>query len=82
MELVKETEYLKFYKCPKGSNLKTDRFHIKDKNKDDLLVVISWHGPWRKYTAMFNGVAIFDTKCLKDIINFIDELMAERKNKK
>ncbi len=44
-------------------------------NKDgDILGVVHFYRPWKK--VVFEGwpEAVFDTSCLKDIINFMEQL--------
>lgn len=55
---------------------KTLVYSIKSKDGDEL-ARIEWHGAWRKYVFAIGGI-IFDSKCLTDIVNFLDDIMRDR----
>lgn len=57
---------------------KTKVFSVKSK-QGDLLGKITWFSNWRKYTFWPEHSTIFDTKCLLEIVSFIDGLMERRK---
>lgn len=73
-EPVYETQYLRFYRYHPQSR-KTPIFYIRPV-KDDftLLGAVKWYGPFRKYAFYPEDGTVYDTKCLEDIINFINEL--------
>ena len=71
-----ESKFLDFQEIP-NEGKKTKRFLVTDKIGDQL-GMISWSGPWRKYVYHTTN-ALYDTKCLLDIVKFIDLLMEERK---
>lgn len=50
-------------------------------NSGVKLGYIKWFPPWRKYAYHPITATIFDSKCLKQIAGYMDELMAERKQK-
>jgi hypothetical protein len=63
------------------SKTKTKQFEIKNKSGSGLGYV-KWYAPWRKYcffTSDDLSGLVFDVGCLTDICNFINKLMAERK---
>ena len=71
------TEFLMFIKC-KFSHKKT--FNITVKNRDfEVLGKIYWHNHWRRYIFEPKAKIVFDSKCLKDITKYIDDLMEDRK---
>lgn len=75
-----KTEYLDFTIYKKGE--KTNIYDVKAKDGCPL-GSISWYGRWRKYVFRPNMQTLFDTKCLHEIIKFIDDEMHRRKiNKK
>ena len=50
--------------------------------KDDHRIVlghIQWFGRWRKYAFFPFSETVYETQCLTDIVNFLNELMDERK---
>lgn len=69
-------KYLKFKEVP-NEGKKTKRFIILNL-QGETLGSIYWKGSWRKY-IYFTIKAEYDTKCLTEIINFINNLMNERK---
>lgn len=79
-----QSEFLDFEVCVlrlSDINKKTKIYTVKNKSNGGTLGWIKWYGPWRKY--VFNTeCAIFDVKCLTDIIAFISGLMEERKNER
>jgi len=60
---------------------KTKQFAVKNKTSDFILGYVKWYGPWRKY-CFFTDLSeiVFDVGCLTEICDFINKLMAERKN--
>lgn len=45
------------------------------------LGVIQWHSYWRKY-AFFPCNSLFESQCLRDIADFLDDAMKEHRSKK
>ena len=49
-------------------------------SKGDLrLGEIEWYAAWRRYCFFPHGSTLFDSSCLKEIVDFIDSAMAARK---
>ena len=71
-----ESKYLLFDKHI-VANRKTPIYEIKNKNTQDSLGFIYFNPAWRKYVFQSNPDTIFDTSCLTDIIDFIQEIQAE-----
>ena len=44
-----------------------------------VLGTIKWYGPWRKYSFFPTPTTLFEPTCLREIADFIDKAMAERK---
>lgn len=61
---------------------KTNVYVVIANDRDILLGEIRWYASWRKYTFMPEPNTVYETKCLSDIIEFIDYLMNERKKRK
>jgi len=77
-----EGKYIKFEKIPKAPNRKTNIYKVITKyDNPEILGSIEWFSRWHKYAFFPCQNTVFETICLNDIINFIDELMEERKNK-
>lgn len=75
--LLKQTKYLNFTQI--GNTDKTKIIGVGN-NSGVKLGMIKWVGSWRKYCFMPFENLQFDTTCLSDIVEFINELMNERKN--
>lgn len=73
-------KWIDFEKIP--SSKKTDTFRITAKEGGHLLGEIKWYTPWRKYSLFPAPNTLYETKCLKDIIEFIEDLMSVCKTQK
>jgi len=72
------SKYLKFKQVPyKG---KTKRFEVISKNYGHSLGRISWYGAWRQYVFSPAFETCYSKDCLKDIEDFLNNLMIERKH--
>lgn len=71
-------EYLMFRELNyKG---KTKKFAVVSKNnQDDIIAKILWDCGWRRYILDADEKTKWSSECLKQITNFIDKLMEERK---
>ena len=57
---------------------KTWVYEINSKSSGESLGYVKWYGPWRQYWfEPYN--AGFNSGCLKDITQFLDDLMEERR---
>lgn len=54
---------------------KTNVYEVCNKKNGYYLGEIKWHGPWRQYCFFPDGGTLYERKCLKAIVDFIDELM-------
>lgn len=79
MEILKETEYLKFIVVPQRS--KTKIIDIINIRHDEVIGEIKWFGRWRQYCFYPNDNTIWNKTCLDDVQEVIYILMNERKNK-
>ena len=76
-----ESKYLKYVEI--NNTGKTKKFEIYNKNSNELLGKVYWYAHWRKYIfSPSPKELIFDVTCMFDIINFIDNLMEERRKAK
>ncbi len=81
MEILKtEYEYLIFVEMPSAG--KTSRYSCRNKKHNEQLGVIKWDGGWRQYVYLDTTPAKYSAGCLKDIGDFIKQLMEERKDNK
>lgn len=73
------SKYLEFKQVPyKG---KTKRFEVISKNNGYSLGRIMWYSNWRQYTFQPGFPTVWNKDCLKDIGDFLNNLMIERKFK-
>lgn len=70
------SKYLEFHKS--GWTGKTDIYEILSKKSGDILGRIKWYGPWRQYCFFPTAQTVFNNGCMKDIIDFIDNLMRQK----
>ena len=79
MKTLLITEYLNYVEI--SNTGKTSKIGVGN-NSGHKLGIISWYAPWRRYVFSANEAnLVFDSKCLKDITAFIDDLMDKRKEK-
>jgi len=60
----------------------TKVFKCMNSEYGSFLGTVKWYGAFRKYSFFPNDNIVFETQCLKDIANFLDCLMIERKIQK
>ncbi len=70
------SEYLEFY-IVKDTG-KTQVYSVDSKRSGARLAVIKWYGPWRQYTLWPERDTIWNSACLRDVNNFIAQLMGAR----
>lgn len=58
---------------------KTKKFGIITKETHECIGEIKWYGRWRKYSFFPEPNTVYETDCLTDIVNFIKDLMYDRK---
>lgn len=69
---------------------KTKVWGVFDNKDVKLMAVIKWYGPWRRYCLfpenfLIPGLSLgnfYDINCLRDIVNFMEEITRRHKNKK
>ena len=72
------TEFLTFVKY-KHKNKKTFEIEVENKNFE-VLGEIKWSTGWRRYIFYPCTGTFYDSKCFKDITEYLDTLMEDRKN--
>ncbi len=75
-----ESKWLIFVEVNVGET-KTKKFEVYNKEYNELLGRIKWYGAWRQYAFMPESKKelVFEKTCLKDISEFLNNLMNERK---
>lgn len=76
MTLLRQTKYLNFTELP--STGKTKIIGIGN-NSGQKLAYVKWSASWRRYVFLPFPDTQFDTVCLGEIVDFIKQLMEERK---
>ena len=72
------SEYLIFKQIPYDG--KTKRFDVISKLHGNILGRVSWYSSWRQYAFSPSFSTIWNNNCLKEMINFLEQLMKEYKN--
>lgn len=49
------------------------------KSRGDVIATIQWYSPWRKYALFPRKETVWEATCLKEMMAFLEQLMAERK---
>lgn len=75
-----EYEYIYFSDIT-HKTAKTKRFFINSNESHFCLGEVKWYGAWRKYCFFPTPNSVFETKCLSDIILFLNGLQNEWKAK-
>lgn len=80
--IIKQTEFMTFKLASLSETGKTKRITVHNKKSDGCLGFIYWYPPFRKYVFQPNpqSAIVFDSKCLNDIKEFLEELMKEHKS--
>lgn len=77
-----DSEMKKFIFFRKFKHINKKTFEIDVETRDgEILGEIKWHGAWWKYVFHPEKNCLFDSSCLKDIIEYINQLMEARKQK-
>lgn len=71
------SKYLEFKQVPYEG--KTKRFEIISKSQSVDLGIIKWNSNWRQYCFYPSDQTLWSRDCLKDIQDFLNNLMEERK---
>lgn len=76
MSLLKQTKYLNYTQLKDTG--KTIVVGVGN-NFREKLGIISWYAPWRRYVYNPMDKTLYDVNCMKDIVEFIEGLMFDRK---
>jgi hypothetical protein len=79
MNILKETEYLRFIEFQKKE--KTRVIAVMNKHHQEIIGMIKWFGRWRQYCFFPSSETIWNINCLCDINSIITMLADERKKK-
>lgn len=70
-------KYIKFELLPKIEGHKTDRWSVQT-NEGIEIGTIKWYNSWRSYAFHPEPNTIFESICLHDIAEFLEEQMEKR----
>jgi hypothetical protein len=73
-------KYIRFDR--KESKGKTNVYEVVNISGEYSLGIIKWKGAWRQYCFFPNAETVWNNACLSEVLNFLNQLMAERKRKK
>ena len=58
---------------------KTNVYAVTNNKSGYILGIIKWFGSWRQYCFFPTEETVYSNGCMKDIIDFINKLMENRK---
>jgi hypothetical protein len=73
------SSYLAFRDYGTSESGKTKRVEVRSSRSGDLLALIAWHGPWRKYVAHFQSSVTFDSGCLDELSAHLASMNADHR---
>lgn len=59
---------------------KTKVWRVDNTNDGSYLGDVRWRGGWRKYVLSIQGSSVWSADCLRDVAEFIEKQMQERKS--
>lgn len=77
-DVVMTTKYILFRLI--ADTGKTQTYSVDSRSQGLPLGVIKWYGAWRQYTLMPEPETIWNNECLRNVIDFLDGLMRERRD--
>lgn len=78
----RETKWLNIRLAPKDRpDAKTEKYRVCTKD-GTFLGEVKWFGQWRKYSFFPTECTAYESTCMRDIAQFMDDMMAERRAKK
>jgi hypothetical protein len=75
-------KWIVFKELPKGKNRLTRLFVVLNTESQTPIGNIAWYGAFRQYSFFPKENTVFEKTCLKDISEFLQQLMDERKHEK
>lgn len=77
--MATKKDYLYFEEYTPEKPRKTKIFLVKAISDNEKLGSIAWNNTWRQYCFYPHPYTHWSRGCLKQVYNFIDELMEDRK---
>ena len=72
-------KWIKFVLIKEGN--KTNVWRVVTEERNEVLGEIKWFSRWRKYAFFPAPETVYEDDCLKDIAEFIEQQMIERKRR-
>jgi uncharacterized protein YprB with RNaseH-like and TPR domain len=79
MNILKETQYLRFVEFEKKQ--KTKVIAVMNKHHEEIIGMIKWFSRWRQYCFFPTNNTVWNINCLNDVNLVITMLTDERKKK-
>jgi hypothetical protein len=79
MNIIKETQYLRFIEFEKKE--KTRVIAVMNKYHEEVIGIIKWFSRWRQYCFFPVNETVWNINCLNDVNSVINMLADERKKK-
>ena len=76
-KLIHSTRYLEFWLVKELP--KTNVYFVVNRSKDTHLGEIRWFPTWRQYTFMPEPETIWNKDCLRQVVEFLEEIERERR---
>jgi uncharacterized protein YprB with RNaseH-like and TPR domain len=80
MNILKETQYLRFVEFEKKE--KTKVIAVMNIHHEEIIGMIKWFARWRQYCFFPTNETVWNINCLNDVNSVITMLADERKKKK
>ena len=77
-----KTEYKYIYFEVVEEKPKTKVWGCYNKRTKNILAFVKWYPVWRQYCFFSEQQTVFNTSCLKDVAEFLDQLNEAQKTKK
>lgn len=73
--------HLLFDRLPRPDKRKTDIYLVYNNTEEDPIGTICWLGAWRQYALYPVESTAWSRSCLREVNDFIDKLMSDRRKK-
>jgi hypothetical protein len=83
--MITNYKHIKFVKENNKRNRKTDIWYCYNNSWNEHIGTVKWYPQWRQYCFITSGdigELVLAKSCCNDIAHFINQIMADYKNKK
>lgn len=78
---MKKYKYISIKQVDEEMFLGKPVYRIFENSSGDQLGIISWYKPWKEYVFSSKDFCVFNNGCLKDILDFINNVIPSIQNK-